>query len=136
MTTAGLDPLTPVEGLLVLLEDGSANARRAVDRAGWALGVALANAVNLVDIDEVVLGGFYTSLAERLTPAIAKQLQMRVLSAARSQPRVCPIAREQPATITGASLSVLRRLLDDPSAWGAGASANAPSATVGTAATQ
>ena len=134
MTTAGLDPLTPVEGLLALLEQGSAHARRAVDRAGWALGVALANAVNLVDIDEVVLGGFYAPLTERLTPAVAEQLQTRVLSAAWSRPRVRPVASGQQAAMTGAALSVLQSLLDDPSAWGAGP--DAETQTVGTAAAQ
>ncbi|HWL98657.1 MAG TPA: ROK family transcriptional regulator, partial [Nocardioidaceae bacterium] len=132
MTAAGLDPLTPVEGLLARLEDGSVRARRAVDRAGWALGVALANALNLVDIDEVVLGGFYAPLTERLTPAVAEQLQMRVLSAAWSRPQVRPVASGQQAAMTGAALSVLRMLVDDPTAWGAGA--EAPTATVGTAA--
>jgi predicted NBD/HSP70 family sugar kinase len=132
MTAAGLDPLTPVEGLLARLEDGSVRARRAVDRAGWALGVALANAVNLVDIDEVVLGGFYAPLTEWLTPAVAEQLQMRVLSATWSRPQVRPVESGQQAAMTGAALSVLRMLLDDPTAWGAGA--EAPTPTVATAA--
>ena len=127
MTAAGLDPLTPVEGLLARLEDGRVRARRAVDRAGWALGVALANAVNLVDIDEVVLGGFYAPLTERLTPAVAEQMGLRVLSATWSRPRIRPAASGQQAAMTGAALSVLRRLLDDPGAWGAGAEAAAPS---------
>jgi predicted NBD/HSP70 family sugar kinase len=92
--------------------------------------VALANAVNLVDIDEVVLGGFYAPLTERLAPAVADQLETRVLSAAWSRPRVRPLASGQQAAMTGAALSVLQSLLDDPSAWGAGAD----DATVGTAA--
>jgi predicted NBD/HSP70 family sugar kinase len=132
MTAAGLDPLTPVEGLLARLEDGRVRARRAVDRAGWALGVALANAVNLVDIDEVVLGGFYAQLTEWLTPAVAEQLRMRVMSAAWSRPRLRPAASGQQAAMTGAALSVLRMVLDDPGAWGAGP--EAPASAVGTAA--
>ena len=108
-------------------------ARRAVNRAGWALGVALANAVNLVDIDEVVLGGFYAPLTEWLTPAVAEQLQLRVLSAAWSRPRVRPGASGQQAAMTGAALAVLRRILDDPSAWGAGARAPGPDRRHGTA---
>ena len=126
MAAAGLDPLTPVEGLLARLGDGRVRARRAVDRAGWALGGALANAVNLVDIDEVVLGGFYAPLTEWLTPAVAEQLQLRVLSATWSRPRIRPAASGQQAAMTGAALSVLRMLLDDPSAWGAGAEAATP----------
>jgi predicted NBD/HSP70 family sugar kinase len=123
MTAAGLDPLTPVEDLLARLEEGRVRARRAVDRAGWALGVALANAVNLVDVDEVVLGGFYAPLTEWLTPAVAEQLRLRVLSAAWSRPRIRPAASGQQAAMAGAALSVLRMLLDDPAAWGAGAEA-------------
>ena len=134
MTAAGLDPMTPLEGLLANVEDGDVDARRAVDRAGWALGVALANAVNLVDVDEVVLGGFYAPLAERLTPVIVEQLRTRVLSAAWAKARVRPGASGQSAAMTGAALSVLRRVLDDPSAWGAGA--EAPTPTNGTAGTR
>lgn len=121
MTAAGLDPMAPVETLLTRLENGSSEARHAVECAGWALGIALANAVNLVDIDEVVLGGFYAPLTERLAPAITEQLQMRVMSAAWSRPRVRPVATGQQAAMTGAALSVLGKLVDDPAAWGAGA---------------
>ena len=85
------------------------------------------------DIDEVVLGGFYAPLTERLTPAVAEQLQMRVLSAAWSRPRVRPVASGQQAAMMGAALSVLQSLLDDPSDWGAGADASLP---VDTAAAQ
>jgi predicted NBD/HSP70 family sugar kinase len=135
MTAAGLDPLTSVETLLARLRDGKVRARRALDRAGWALGVALANAVNLVDVDEVVLGGFYAPLTEWLTPAVSEQLQLRALSAAWARPRIRPAASGQQAAMTGASLSVLRSLLDDPSAWGAG-SAESGTPAVGTAATK
>jgi predicted NBD/HSP70 family sugar kinase len=96
--------------------------------------VALANAVNLVDIDEVVLGGFYAPLTEWVTPAVAEQLRLRVLSATWSRPRIRPAASGQQAAMTGAALSVLRMLLDDPGAWGAGAEAAAP--TDGRAAAQ
>lgn len=132
MTAAGLDPLTPVGALLARLEDGRVRARRAVDRAGWALGLALANAVNLVDVDEVVLGGFYAPLTEWLAPAVAEQLRLRALSATWSRPRIRPAASGQQAAMTGAALSVLRLLLEDPGAWGAGAEAATP--TAGTAA--
>jgi predicted NBD/HSP70 family sugar kinase len=120
MTTAGLDPLTPADELLTRLAGGSVPARRSLERAGWALGVALANAVNLLDIDGVRLGGFYAPLTVTLAAPVQDQLGMRVLSTPWSRPTVHRAVSGQHAAMTGAALSVLRRLVADPTAWGAG----------------
>lgn len=51
----------------------------AVERAGWALGIALSNAVNLLDIDTVVLGTSLAPLLPWLEPTMRQQLDLRVL---------------------------------------------------------
>lgn len=124
MSGAGLDPLLPVEHLVERLDAGEERARSAVTRAGWALGIALANVINLVDVEEVVLGGIYAPFAEHLTPAIFAEVSTRVLSAPWSRPWVRPVTDGQAAARTGAALSVLRTVVADPGAWGAGAAAD------------
>lgn len=119
MAAAGLRPLTPVDELLTRVADGDVPARRSLERAGWALGVALANAVNLLDIEEIVLGGFYAPLAGALAAPIEEQLAGRVLSTPWSRPAVRRAASGQHAAMAGAALSVLRGVVADPTAWGA-----------------
>lgn len=120
MAGAGLDPLLAVEHLVERLDAGDERARSAVERAGWALGVALSNVINVVDVDEVVLGGIYARLADHLAPAIMAQVRTRVLSAAWTRPFVRPVMDGQAAARTGAALSVLRAVVSDPGAWGLG----------------
>lgn len=117
MAGAGLDPLVPVDRLIAELEAGSVAARSAVERAGWALGVALSNVINILDVEEVVLGGIYAPLASHLEGPIAEQVRTRVLSAAWSRPYVRPMSDGQGAARVGAALSVLRAVVADPDAW-------------------
>lgn len=134
MTTAGLDPLTAADELLARLAGGSVPARRSLERAGWALGVALANAVNLLDIDEVRLGGFYAPLTDTLAAPVQDQLSRRVLSTPWSRPTVHRAVSGQHAAMTGAALSVLRKLVADPTAWGAGTVLPSAASSMGTTA--
>ena len=56
--------------------------RIALAGAGAALGTALANVVNIVDVGDVVLGGTYAALAGHLDGTVREQLRRRVLTAA------------------------------------------------------
>ncbi|MGO3814365.1 MAG: transcriptional regulator, partial [Cellulosimicrobium funkei] len=78
---AGL-PVDAATGTLVAaLDAGEPDALAAVERAGTALGSALADYVNLVDIDTVLLGGIYPALLPYLRPAAEAELRARVLAA-------------------------------------------------------
>ncbi|MDR0945434.1 MAG: ROK family protein, partial [Bifidobacteriaceae bacterium] len=57
---AGLGPGLGVGPLLTAYQSGSQAATTALRRAGRALGVALADVVNLLDLQEIVLGGEFT----------------------------------------------------------------------------
>ena len=85
--------------------------------AARALGTALANAVNLVDVENVVLGGIYAPLAPYLIPGITEVLQTRVLSAPWSGLWVCAAEVRDYAALSGAASAVLSDVIDDPSAW-------------------
>ncbi|HSI94106.1 MAG TPA: ROK family protein [Jiangellaceae bacterium] len=92
-------------------------AAAVVRRTGTALGRAIANAVNLIDVDTVLLGGVYAAIAPLLQPGIGEELAVRVLGApwAPVTVRAAPVADR--AALTGGALAVLRGVVDDPTPW-------------------
>ena len=114
----GDDPA--VRRLVELAGEGCPRVLRALDGAGQALGVVLAGVVNLLDLDEVVLGGTLALLAPWLVPPIEAQLADHVLWSALQLP-VVRAARSGPdAVVTGAALSALDVVRSDPAGWAAG----------------
>ncbi|AEA23353.1 MULTISPECIES: ROK family protein [Pseudonocardia] len=81
----------------------------ALDVAGSALGVALAGAVNLLDVPAVVLGGVYARLGDALVERVAAALRSRVL--VRPPVRVLSAALGRDAALQGAALGVVRDLV-------------------------
>ncbi|GAA3054491.1 ROK family transcriptional regulator [Actinocorallia glomerata] len=120
LEAAGLEPDADAETLVALTEwedEPGERARQAIDRAGWALGVALSGAVNLLDVDDIVLGGEFGPLADLLRPRIEQELRQRVLAARWSRFRVRETSiRLSPAT-TGGALRALRAVVDEPLRW-------------------
>jgi len=117
MRSAGLDLDLPVEDLLTAANAGDNAALASLASGARALGTALANAVNLIDVEHVVLGGIYAPLAEFLIPGIEDVLRARVLFAPWSVLRVQPSAVRDYAALAGAASAVLADVIDDPSAW-------------------
>lgn len=111
LASAGADDL---DDLLVRLDRGDDTARLAVDQAAHALGIALSNALNLLDVNTVVLGGHLGVLGERLAPIALAELKDRVLSAPFDAPRLVSVDLAQGTPATGAAYGVLDRLVDDP----------------------
>jgi glucokinase len=61
------------------LEQGDAMAIRLIDDAVWALGVALASAQNLLDLEAIIIGGgLGDRLGEPFLARIAKEMQPRL----------------------------------------------------------
>lgn len=128
MRGAGLGPDAPVEALLDALAGGHPSATAALETAGGALGSALADLINLVDIETVVLGGIYTSLFAHLHAHVDRVLAERVLAAPWTDLRVLPALETEDAALTGGARQVLRDVLNAPSSWvSAPAEAPAPS---------
>jgi predicted NBD/HSP70 family sugar kinase len=117
LRAAGRDVEEPVDVLLAAAGAGDERTARALRSAGDALGVALANFVNLVDVERVVLGGIYAPLAPWLSDAVVGQLRSRVLAAAWADAQVGVAAGGEHAAMDGAALVVLRAVADDPAAW-------------------
>ncbi|MGY1698268.1 ROK family transcriptional regulator [Geodermatophilus sp. SYSU D00766] len=98
-------------------EAGDPGARRALDSAAWALGVALAGVVNVLDIPTVVLGGHLAELTGLLRPRLEEHLARRVLSARWRRPEVAAGGTTPAAGATGAALRALDAVLEDPVRW-------------------
>ncbi|HEX6151564.1 ROK family protein [Nocardioides sp.] len=117
LAAAGLPPDASVDLLLERVRSGDPAARGAIEAAARALGVALASAVNVLDIPTIVLGGHLAAAADVLQPLLERELDGRVLSAAWGSV-VVDVAPDDPAPgATGAACAVLGALIDDPAGW-------------------
>src|SRR4051794_24502379 len=117
LTAAGLPLDADPRDLAERVARGDAAARSAVDTAAWALGVALAGVVNVLDIPTVVLGGSLGELAGLLGPRVEEHLARRVLSARWRRPTIEPADNTPAAGATGAALRALDDVLADPGRW-------------------
>lgn len=118
LTAAGLSSGAGSKEVLELIDgaDGE-QAAAAVDHAGWALGIALAAAMNVLDVHEVVLGGEFGPLTDLLRPGIEAQLCRRVLAAPWTEFRVRGSAASNAPATTGGALRALRAVVEAPVDW-------------------
>ncbi|MFJ4788473.1 ROK family protein [Streptomyces sp. NPDC088794] len=114
LRAAGLEPGEDRVGLLAhRAAAGDEDVRRALQDAGTALGIALTGAVNLLDPESVVLGGALAGLAPWLLPSLEAELDRRTAGPA------CPVSVSRLGSdgpLLGAAHSVVRAVLDDPTA--------------------
>ncbi|MDR0416524.1 MAG: ROK family transcriptional regulator [Propionibacteriaceae bacterium] len=112
---AGLDDLLDA---LAADPDADTPGQAAIATAARALGIALASAVNLVDIAETVIGGDLTPLTGRLAPGILAELRGRVVAARwiRQDLVVRPAEADPRPALTGAAWHALTRVVADPAA--------------------
>ncbi|MFI5982308.1 ROK family protein [Streptomyces sp. NPDC051555] len=93
---------------------GHAPTLAALDRAGRALGLALASAVELIDPDGLVLGGAYAELADWLIPSVRAELAARVTVRPWAPEALRPSALGRRGPLLGAALTTVRRIVADP----------------------
>nr|MDT0658591.1 ROK family protein [Micromonospora sp. DSM 115978] len=128
-TYAGLEVIAgdgpaPVSSVLALADTGAPEVLGRLDVAGTALGIALADLVNLLDLDTILLGGGYAVLASWLTDRIEEQLRQRVVSAGWAGVEVRPALLGPDAAVIGAALTALDEVRQHPAAWLSGARAS------------
>ncbi|MFD9568740.1 ROK family protein [Streptomyces sp. NPDC059982] len=104
----------PVALLAERAAAGDAATLRALDRAGRALGLALASAVNLIDPDGLVLGGAYAELADWLLPSVRAELAARVTVRPWDPEAVRPSALGRRGPVLGAAWSTVQQIIADP----------------------
>ena len=110
-------PGGPVDELIGRAVAGDARTLSALADAGRALGVGVAVAVNLVDVDTVVLGGIYARLARWLLPLVRAELAARVLSSAWDPVQVVVGGLGGDAAVRGAARRAVRSVIADPAGW-------------------
>lgn len=93
---------------------GDAAVVAALRQAGETLGVALASAVNLFDVEAIVLGGCYGPLSPWLEGGVREMLRTRVLSARWSECELRASLIGEAAAARGAAALVLRAVLAEP----------------------
>ncbi|WP_331768284.1 ROK family transcriptional regulator [Embleya sp. NBC_00896] len=113
-------PGDPIALLARHASDGDPAVRAALDRAGSALGTALAGAINLIDPAGVVLGGAVTELGEWLLPAMRRELAARVTVRPWPPEALTASRLGRRAPLLGAAGATIRRIIDDPATFAAG----------------
>lgn len=92
-------------------------ALAALDRAGSALGIALSGAVNVLDLDTVLLGGSFALLSSWLTDSVCAEIDRRVLTASWSPVTVRPALLGPDAAVIGAALTSIDQIRRRPTTW-------------------
>ena len=117
LRAAGLPPTARLDALLDALDAGDERAASAVAQAARALGVALANVANVVDVGEVVLGGTFGQLYDHVHDEVAARLDELVIFAPWSPLEVSRACAGQYPAMTGGALAALSTVLTDPAEW-------------------
>ncbi len=113
---AGLPAQATVAQLVAELAGAAPDpaAVAAVQGAGTALGHALADTINLVDLDTVLLGGMYPDLLPFFTDALSAVLAARVVAAPWAEIAVRPAPVGDRPALTGGAREVLRDVVRRP----------------------
>jgi predicted NBD/HSP70 family sugar kinase len=120
LAAARVAPATGQTALRLMLaraRAGDSAMLASLRRAGTALGVSVAGAVNLLDVQTVVLGGGYAVLEPWLRPWLEAEVAARAVTAAWAPVTVRPSALGTRATVVGAARTALRGVLDHPAQW-------------------
>lgn len=99
--------------LLSALDSGDPGARAAVDRAGRALGVALASTARVVNVGSVVLGGHFAVLDQWLRAPLLASLE-KYAPGKFTPGQLTVTAVGDPGALLGAAGSVVRSLVEAP----------------------
>jgi len=117
MRAAGMPDDARLADLAQALMAGETAPLAAMQVAAAALGSALGDFVNLVDVGTVVLGGAYAILLPWLRDEVAIAINDRVLAAPYAPIEVRGAAAGSYAAMTGGAMEVLRDVLADPARW-------------------
>jgi len=106
-----------IDGLVAMLEDGDERAVGKLSAAARALGRALGAALNLLDLEQVMLGGHLGTLAPWLLPDLQEELATRVLWSPHEQIDIAIVGQDPTRTALGAAHAAMAPLVANPAAW-------------------
>lgn len=93
---------------------GDSDAAKVVDQAADALVSAIASAVNLVDVDTVLLGGLWTHFGDELATVLEGRLRSEILGYPNVKIRVFVPPMALHPSLYGAAEMGLRRFIENP----------------------
>ncbi|GAB1819404.1 ROK family protein [Herbidospora sp. RD11066] len=105
-----------IDAIVAHLEHGDPTTKAACEKAGWALGVALSSAINLVDPHTIVLGGIYAPLFPWIGGVVAETIGGRLAQMRATAPPVEVSRLGSEAAALGAAGQVLETVVTDPAA--------------------
>lgn len=113
-TGADASRIEAVNELLEQWRAGETHAVEVIERAIEAIASAVASAVNILDVDTVVLGGIWQRFGDDLAERIERAVRPQVLGYPELRLSVrMPAVNERPA-LHGAAAVGLRRFIDNP----------------------
>ncbi len=105
---------TMTEELLQLARDGSPRVHTALRETGQTLGIALASAANLFDVDAVVLGGCFGPLSPWLADDVRAGLDEHMLSSRWSTCELRASQLGERGSVRGAAIQTLKSIVASP----------------------
>ncbi len=112
LAAAGLPATASVLELESALEAGDSRSLSAVAVAGEKLGIAVSNAVNLLDIPTIVLGTGLGRILEWLRPSVLEVLGRRFMGRGNVEVQLVGAALDEAPAATGAAYLALRNALE------------------------
>lgn len=114
---AGLPRGSTAVDIVAAARRGDPQTLEALDVAGAALGVALANVANIVEVQHTILGGIYAEMAEFLRASVMVQLERRAITAPWAAIELSVARARQYPAMTGAAIEALQTLVEEPALW-------------------
>ncbi|GAB3423900.1 ROK family protein [Flindersiella endophytica] len=108
---------TPEAAISARAESGDPATLAALETAGTALGIALAGALNVLDVGTVLLGGSFALLSSWLLPHLTPEIERRVLTACWAPVTVRPAMLGPDAAVIGAALTSIDQIRRHPATW-------------------
>lgn len=109
---AGLPEDTETTELVRELKLGNPSVVAAVERAAWALGIALSSAVNLLDIDHIVLGTSLAPLLPWLKAGLTEEFDRRIVGRSSADVTVVAAPKLDLPAVVGGALQSLQGVLE------------------------
>lgn len=109
--------VTPEALIINRAETGDPATLAALERAGTALGIALSNVLNILDINTVLLGGSFSLLSSWIIANVKAEVDRRVLTASWAPIAIRPAMLGPDAAVIGAALTSIDQLRQHPMTW-------------------
>ncbi len=117
LSAANLALDSPINDLIDLFVAGDTVAHRTLDQAGTSLGRAIANALNLIDIDLVILGGNLAHLLPHFEKLLYSEVSYRMLSSRWVETEIIADTHGARAAVLGACYASFEDFVENLQGW-------------------